>query len=458
MKFEIQKYVIYEDSLIKDALSKIQENQLGMVCVASDDEKIVGVCTDGDIRLGLLSGLRLADKISKCINRNFVSAKANEPRLSLLKKIDSGVRFIPVLDDGNELLMVVSAEFLPLTQKKKNYIRSRAPVRISFGGGGSDLTRYFIKDGGAVINGAISLYSHATMRILDDESITINSLDLGDTFKAKNLEVACRQIDCSNFGLILALINIIKPSFGFELSIHSDFTIGSGLGGSATMCAAVLGCFNHLKSDPWDQHELAEIAFQAERLSMGIAGGWQDQYASVFGGINFLEFQADETLISPLRIDPNTLLELEESLVMCNTGIVHNSGEIHVNQRKNIHEKDINNNIKKNVELTYKIRSYLLSGQLEKLGEALNDSWELKKTFSNHISNKHLDSIYDGALQNGATGGKLLGAGGGGYFLFYIPPFKKYNFLKYLEDIGLQVQPFCFEANGLKTWSFSPDK
>ena len=370
------------------------------------------------------------------------------------KKIDAGVKFIPILDSRKRLVKaIVSADFFPLKKQEEIYIRSRAPVRISLGGGGSDLTRYFLDNGGAVINGAISLFSHATMKVVKNPSITITSLDLNDTFAALNLDDALKKANNSSFKLVLALLKIVNPKFGFELSLYSDFSVGSGLGGSATLSAAVLGCFNHLRNDRWDKHELSEIAFQAERLSLGIAGGWQDQYASVFGGMNFLEFGANETLIYPLRMDPDTLLELEESLVLCNTGISHNSGDIHSDQRNQMSEESIKQNVRQNVELTYKIRSHLLAGKLEKIGEALHEGWQLKKTFSSHISNKSLDTIYAGALNNGASGGKLLGAGGGGYFLFYVPPFEKIKLLTFLKSKGLEVQPFRFEESGLKTWS-----
>ncbi len=453
MNFDPKNYVVFEQDSIRDALTKIQKNKLGMVCVASKSQQIIGLSTDGDIRLGLLAGLNLDESISQCCNRNFIWAEADEPRINLLKKIDAGVRFIPILDSEKRLVSVVSADFLPLKKQEEIYIRSRAPVRISLGGGGSDLTRYFLDNGGAVINGAVSLFSHATMKVVKNPSITITSLDLDDTFTALNLDDALNRAEDSSFKLILAILKIVNPAFGFELSLHSDFSVGSGLGGSATLCAAVLGCFNHLRNDRWDKHELSEIAFQAERLYLGIAGGWQDQYASVFGGMNFLEFGANETLIYPLRMDPDVLLELEESLVLCDTGISHNSGDIHLDQQNKMSAESIKRNVEQNVELTYKIRSHLLAGRLEKIGEALHEGWQLKKTFSSHISNEILDTIYEGALNNGASGGKLLGAGGGGYFLFYAPPFKKIKLLTHLKSKGLKVQPFQFEKSGLKTWS-----
>ena len=198
---------------------------------------------------------------------------------------------------------------------------------MSFGGGGSDLTHYFSEnDLGAVINTTISLYSHATLRMRDDSRVIVKSLDLGETLNEDSLGSALAQP--GRFGLIQALLRAINPEFGFELYIHSDFPMCSGVGGSAAVLSSILGCFNQFRRDQWDLHELAEIAYQAER-HFGIAGGWQDQYATVFGGFNFMEFRMDQNIVHPLRIQPEILLELEESFVLCDTRTPHNSREIH---------------------------------------------------------------------------------------------------------------------------------
>ena len=452
MDFDAEHYVIHEGSSIREALTKIQENTYGMVCIASQDEKIIAIATDGDIRLGLLAGLELHDSIAKCFNQNFIWADEGDPRSRLLKHLDSGIRYIPILDEKKRLISVISHDSMPPRKEEEIYFRSRAPVRISFGGGGSDLTRYFLENDGAVINAAISIFSHATMRILDGEDIIINSHDLEDTFCAKNLSEALKEPN-KRFSLILAILSLIKPKYGFELNIHSDFPVGSGLGGSATLAAVVLGCFNQVRKDRWDQHELAEIAFQAERLTFGIAGGWQDQYATIFGGVNFLEFGSEENLIHPIRLQPDTVLELEESLILCDTAMPHHSGDIHISQRATMNSEEIKDNVRKNVELTYKIRNLLLAGRLRDFGHALGETWQLKKTFSDMISNNYLDEIYQGAVDNGALGGKILGAGGGGFFLFYVPPFEKIGLLAYLKGRGLGVRQFRFQEHGLQTWT-----
>ena len=178
-------------------------------------------------------------------------------------------------------------------------------MRISFAGGGSDLTHYFMSDVGSVLNATISLYAHATLRPRDDRKVTISSLDLKDTIEASDLETF---LACSDkFDLFRGLLQLIKPNFGFDLYVRCDFPQGSGLGGSSAVLAAILGCFNEFRSDKWNEYELAELAFQSERIILDISGGWQDQYATVFGGFNFMEFKREQNIIHSLRLNKNII-------------------------------------------------------------------------------------------------------------------------------------------------------
>ena len=450
MSVDIKNLIIHDGASIKSALEKIHNNQYGMIVVKDALGKVIGIATDGDIREALLRGIVIEDDISNCTNHKFVSADIDTPREQLIKRLDSHIKVIPIIDKAGKLHSVISKNNLPLEGEKSIYIRSRAPVRVSFGGGGSDLTHYFENSSGAVINAAISIYSHGTMKVRNDSKIIIRSFDLDAILIAENLADAISKK--SPFGLVTALLDVVKPVYGFELNLNSDFPVGSGLGGSATLCAVVLGCFNILRDDQWNQHEMAEIAFQAERLYLGISGGWQDQYASVFGGFNFIEFHAEENIVHPIRVHSDVALELEESLILCDTGIEHHSGNIHNNQKKTMTSAAVRKMVKANVELSYATRNYLLRGELSKFGECLDKAWRLKRNFSSMISSEYIDDIYNGALENGASGGKLLGAGGGGFFLFYVSPFTKHALMKYLKSRNLRLQPFRFEPDGLKVW------
>ena len=448
---KLSNFLISERALLRDALLHIEANHHGIILTTSITGAVVGLATDGDIRRKLLEGSSLDDQIALIANAEFVWATSDTPREMLLKKLDHRIRVIPLLDANRYLTGILSRDQLPIQAEEPVYARSRSPVRISFGGGGSDLTHYFAGEGGAVINTTISLYSHATLRIRDDGKVIIHSLDLRDSLHADDLQSALKQE--GRFGLIQSLLKAIHPDFGFELYLHSDFPMKSGLGGSAVVSAAILGCFNQFRRDQWDLHELAELAYQAERFYLGVAGGWQDQYATVFGGFNFMEFRMDQNIVHPLRMPADILLELEECLVLCDTGSPHESGDIHLDQRLQMQQEDICDKVQSNVELTYRMRNHLLRGRLLHFGQSLDEAWQLKRQFSSKISSNRLDQIYEDARHHGAVGGKLLGAGGGGFFLFYVTPFRKHELVTSLEFSGLKVQPFRFEQDGLRAWT-----
>lgn len=453
---DLDLFVVSIKASIREALVKIENNHKGFVLLSDEAGKIVGISTDGDIRRRILEGVNVEDLVSFCANYNFIKAKVDTPREILLKQLDSKIKVIPILDDNDCLVSIVTNDYLPNKKEKKVFARSKSPVRISFGGGGSDVSSYFLENKAAVINATISLYSHATLKIRNDEKIYISSLDLGDFIRFQNLnELSAYE---GKFSLIVSVIKVINPSYGFELFLYSDFPMSSGLGGSAVVSSSIFGCFNQFRNDQWDKYDIAEMAFQAERLHMGVAGGWQDQYATVFGGINFMEFMADQNIITPLRLDEETTLELEESLLLCYTGFTHNSGNIHLDQKEQTKNAKVKERIESNVNITYEMKNLLLRGSIKDFGRCIDKAWKLKRSLSSKISNSLIDEIYDGALQNGAIGGKILGAGGGGYFLFVVPAFDKIRLMNWIQSKGMICTPFTFENKGLQSWKVRENK
>lgn len=452
----LEAFQISEKASLREAIRLIDRNKHGLIFATNFFGAVIGLATDGDIRRRLLEGVSLDDPVLLCVNSEFIWATQDTSREVILKRLDQRIKLIPILDADKKLVGVISNETFVTRAQESVFARARSPVRISFGGGGSDSTHYFSSDSGAVINATISLYSHATLRLREDKKISIHSRDLGESIHADSLEdVLCKS---SRFGLIQSLLKTIAPDFGFDLYLHSDFPIGSGLGGSAAVSASILGCFNQFRLDKWTPHELAEITFQAERLQLGIAGGWQDQYATIFGGFNFIEFRMDQNIVHPLRINPSSLLELEESLILCDTGIAHHSGAIHEDQRIQMNNKSTRQLVKHSVDLTYRMRNHLLRGEFIEFGHALNVAWQYKRQFSNKITSEKLDVIYNNALKHGAIGGKLLGAGGGGFFIFYALPFRKYELMHMLGEAGLEVRPFRFENEGLRAATIREQK
>ena len=449
MNFE--KFLIHESATVKDALATIESNTLGTVIVVNYEKTLRGSITDGDIRRYLMMDGSLEDSVIKVMNENCRQVSEGCDRESYLKLLDNGVKVIPVINHNHQVVNIVTIQNIPQVESTKIYARSRAPVRISFGGGGSDLTHYFDENPGAVINAAISIYSRSTIRKRIDSRIRIFSSDIDcvvDVASVNELTLS------SDLKLLEHIVKVVAPDFGLDLYVNSDFGVGSGLGGSSSVCLAVLGCFNEFRDDRWSKQEMAELAFQIERLHMGVSGGWQDQYAAAFGGINFIEFSQNRNDVSSLKLETETLLELQESLVLCNSNLTHQSGDVHDSQKVSMQSDSVRSLVARNVELTYEMKHFLLRGKLDFFGEALNTAWSYKRRFDASISSGYLDEIYDGAVKNGASGGKLLGAGGGGFFLFFVTPFKRQRLVDFLKSKGLSIAPVIFDEAGVTSWKF----
>lgn len=450
MESRAEKFVVKFNQSISDAFKKIDDNQVRSVIVVDDNNHVIGVATDGDIRRFLISNPDMSASIELCANKDFKFAKPRDSREKILKLLDYTIQVVPIIDHDNKLIDIVSRHEFPLREEKSQVARSKSPVRISFGGGGTDLTHYFVKHGGAVLNATVQIYSHASLRKRSDGEIHIYSGDIKESLSSQSID----QLPCSGpFGLINAAIRLIDPPYGFDLNLYSDFPMKSGLGGSAVVLSSIIGCFNEFREDKWDSYEIAELAFQAERITLDMAGGWQDQYATVFGGFNFMEFTNENNIVHPLRISNRTRLELEENLLLCYTNSSHNSGDIHKEQRKKFEsDVEIQKLVHQNFELTYKMKNLILKNRLDDFGRALREAWELKRQFSDSISNSELDDIYNSALGSGALGGKLLGAGGGGFFLFYVRPFERGRVIESLVKRNCTVTNILFDDKGLQAW------
>lgn len=436
---------------IADAFRQLNANGMGILFAEDENSQLVGCVTDGDIRRRLLEDGDLEIPLSTFMNTTFVWALAGSSREKILKLLDNRVRFVPLLDDQRRLVDIYTRDEFAADAESEVFARGRAPARITFGGGGTDLTHFFVDKGGMVINATINRYAHATLRKRKDSLAKIYSHDLKKSVEASS--PADLELD-GTLDLLVAVVKLIQPTFGFDMEVAADFPVGSGLGGSASVAAAVIGCFNEFRSDPWDRHQISEMAFQAERLILNIPGGWQDQYATVFGGFNYMEFTAEHNAILPLRLEHKTIAELEEALVLCYTGRPHDSGVIHRDQRARLADpgsKSADSGTRKK-ELTFEMKRRLLRGDVYGYGKLLHEAWLLKRQDSPMITDGELDRMYSCAEANGALGGKILGAGGGGYFLFFIPPFQQYRVFEALSQLGYRCERVMFDKSGLKSW------
>jgi len=335
-----------------------------------------------------------------------------------------------------------------------NIIRAKAPLRISFGGGGTDVSPYPEERGGAVLSATIDKYAYCSLAARDDELVNVTSLDydLVTRYPLNDKLEYDGKLD-----LVKAATKVMGIKSGVNLFLHSDVPPGSGLGTSSTMTVALVGAIRYWLRLPLSDYDIAELAYRIERQEAAIKGGKQDQYAASFGNFNFIEFFGEKTIVNPLRIKGEIINELEYRLMLCYTGKTRLSAGIIDDQMKSYIAKkaDVVHALDETKALAIAMKNALLLGQIDEFGSLLHLGWLSKKKFTPKMTDPHIDELYDVARQNGAIGGKLLGAGGGGYLLLLCEFDKRHILAQKLEEHGGKVVNFAFEFNGLQTWEVS---
>jgi D-glycero-alpha-D-manno-heptose-7-phosphate kinase len=337
-------------------------------------------------------------------------------------------------------------------------IRSKAPLRLGLAGGGTDVAPFSELYGGAILNATISMYAYATIRPMNNGRIVFNSFDKKEHYTFDSCDFL--SID-GNLDLHKGIYNRIVKDFvhaplSFELSTYVDAPPGSGLGTSSTLVVAIVGAFSEWLNLPMGEYDLAHLAFEIERVDLGMAGGKQDQYAATFGGVNFMEFsKEDKVIVNPLRIRDRYLEELAHNLVLYHTETSRLSSRIIEQQTRNVLAGN-----EKSLEAMYKLKDQairmkeaILKGDLDLIGEILDYGWQFKKNLADGVSNTLIDDIYATAMKNGATGGKVSGAGGGGFMFFYCPGNNRSGVIEALKEFGGQAKRYEFTAKGLTTWT-----
>ena len=333
-----------------------------------------------------------------------------------------------------------------------NVIRAKAPFRISFAGGGTDVPPYPELEGGAVLSGTIDRYAHGSLRPRTDGLISIESVDLGlkvDFPVQEDLDLG------GELRLVKAAIRRFIPSNdkGFSLRLRSQAPPGSGLGSSSTLTVALVALLQEHYGLGLSNYETAEIAYQIEREDLGIEGGMQDHYAATFGGFNFIEF-GDRVIVNPLRIRPEVVNELELSLLLCYSGISRESRQIISDQSSRLARKDPETlaGLQAQKQLAIDMKSALLRARLSEFAELLAQAWEEKRRLSPLITTPRMDQLYSLARSNGAIGGKVTGAGGGGHILLFCDFDARHRVIEALTGAGATMHEFNFSHDGVVTW------
>ncbi len=315
---------------------------------------------------------------------------------------------------------------------------ARAPFRISFFGGGTDYYEYYSEHGGSVISTTIDKYCYVTLRDVAPflpfkNQLTYSKIERFDT------------PDELSHPLVRAALRRI-PYDGIQISYDADMPAYSGIGSSSAFAVALVQGLHAMRGEYPDKLEIAKEAIYLEREMCKEAGGVQDQIASAFGGFNRYYFGSDGFSAEPVDISPKRLNALQSRLMLMFTGFTHFSGEVARAQQENIAE--ITPYLHEIKKITDEAQKVFEGGNTDDIGALLDESWALKKRFSSKVTTDEIDSIYEKAKQNGALGGKILGAGGGGFMLLFVPPEKQEGLLKAMSDFSFVS--FRFENEGAK--------
>lgn len=314
---------------------------------------------------------------------------------------------------------------------------------------------YADERGSRVLNATINRYAYVTLRPNDTGTIRLQSLDYGEvvTYSVDDAVPPFNyQMDLAK-GVIRRL-EVDRRRTGFDLYTHTDCPPGSGLGASSTMMVALIGAFDRWLQLGLDRYETAKLAFEIERGDLGIKGGKQDQYAAAFGGFNFMEFEDGQALVNPLRVPPEWVSELEYALVLAYTGQSRYSSDIISDQIDNYrrHQRQAVVAMDRTKALASEMKHALLKGQFEMFGRRLHEAWLVKKQMSGKISTPFIDALYEAARAKGALGGKVSGAGGGGFMFFFTGFDRRHGVVEALEEHGAEVVHFGFTDTGMQTW------
>ena len=390
--------------------------------------------------------------IKNVMNKNFTFVHVSDNYHHILRQFDKDITILPVLDlNGRPVDLYKYSEFVVSARNDLRIIRARVPCRVSFSGGGTDMSSYINKTPTSVLSATINKYCTCSIIIGDDDKIYISSKDL-------NLKYTADRYDNIQFGddldLIKSAVKIMQPNFGFELETYAEFLPGTGLGGSSAIVVSVLGALNYFRNEQQlDIYQLADLAYQVERIDMKIKGGWQDQYATAFGGFSWINFRENEIIVNPLLLRKETILELEYNLMLFRLGETRSSSNI---QKKHISKLENSSNLDSYAEMTelsVKMKESLLKGETKTFADFLHESWMIKQKINSSVSNDLIEDCYNTARDLGALGGKLLGAGSSGYLLIYSSPLYQKKIIESLADKGVMKENFKFSQDGLEVWS-----
>ncbi len=330
-------------------------------------------------------------------------------------------------------------------------------MRIGLAGGGTDVDPYASEKGGIVFNTTINKFAYCTVVPTDDHAMAVHSSEYGDS-----------RVDLGSGPLPLdgntSLANVVANHFdikdGFSMTLESEAPPGSGLGGSSTVIVSIISAVCKWLDKRMSGKDLARLAYDLERKELGLKGGRQDQYAAVYGGFNIMRFNGDDVTIDSVPVAQDVVNELQARTLLCYTGKSRESADVIDSQVKAYEKRSNEKALDASKKIALDMAKAVERGDITEAGELLHTSWQYKKDFSNKVSNPMIDRMYQTAMDAGAIGGKVSGAGGGGFMFFICDYDRKYNVAKAIRNANEDavLTDFMFEPRGVTSWRYPNDR
>jgi len=326
---------------------------------------------------------------------------------------------------------------------------ARAPVRVSFFGGGTDLPSYYLQHGGAVLSATVDRYIYVVLSVSSDDELQVTSSDYGTFYRHIPGTPLLWEGDLS---LVRAVLHHFGVSSGLSLFVASEVPPGTGLGSSSAVAVAIVKAVSTACGRRLSPREVAELACEIEIGKLGNPIGVQDQYAAAFGGFNWMTFSPGGIAVEPIALPRSTVVRLERNLVLGFIGSAHHSGTILAKQNRSSRagERVVIEALAGVHELAQQGRRLLMSDQLDRFGALLHEAWQYKRQFAPGVTNERIERLYQTARVNGALGGKIAGAGGGGFLMVYCADGAAGRVQEALEGERVRCMHYHFEADGAR--------
>ena len=445
---KLEKYIVNISAGYREVLKRQDEYKIKTVLIVSDDKKVLGAVSDGDLRRYILKNNKPPVTLSAVMKRDFFHVYEGENIEKRIVAFDLSKGVVPIVNTQMQIVDVYDGEnsFIETRSNSLKSFTSIAPVRISFAGGGSDVAHWFKDNKGKCINAAIDIYARVNFEVRSDDMFLVKSVDVGFEKKFTRKQL----FDDQTNDLVLNCLRKFPNLPGLNITIYCDFLPGSGLGGSSSLCVAILQGCAKLTGMYFANSELQALAYEVERIDTKILGGWQDQIAAVHGGLLLTTFDKNGIKSTKMHITESEQEALNSCLFLFRVGTSRSSSNIHERLDKKRGDKSFKAVMVDILNIADEVENCVRDRDFRSLGYFLDKGWQAKRRLSSTISNFKVDSLYTTLMNFGANGGRLLGAGGSGYLMMFVDLPQQGEFLKKCADKRVEFKRFKLDMLGAR--------